>query len=112
MLVSIVRQLAQKRVGTDGEVALVSLQQQVDLSGIAAQGLTYNIDLNAAGHEYDSLIANGLKVAAGAALVAVTAGLAAPAAGAAATPGGECHRYNCSQPSFSAACPCRRHSRQ
>lgn len=81
---SIVRQLAQKRVGTDGEVALASLQQQVDLSGIAAQGLTYNIDLNSAGHEYDSLIANGLKVAAGAALVAVTAGLAAPAAGAAA----------------------------
>lgn len=81
---SIVRQLAQKRVGTDGEVALASLQQQVDLSGISAQGLTYNIDLNSAGHEYDSWISNGIKVAAGAALVAATAGLAAPAAGAAA----------------------------
>lgn len=81
---SIVCQLAQKRVGTDGEVALASLQQQVDLSGIAAQGLTYNIDLNSAGHEYDSWIANGLKVAAAGAVVLATAGLAAPAAGAAA----------------------------
>lgn len=81
---SIVCQLAQKRVGTDGEVALASLQQQVDLSGIEAQGLTYNIDLNSAGHEYDSWIANGLKVAAAGAVVLATAGLAAPAAGAAA----------------------------
>lgn len=69
----IIRNVAQREVGKDGELSLPSLQQ-IDLSGITAQGLTYNIDLNSAGHEYDKMISTGLKVAAAATAVAVTAG--------------------------------------
>lgn len=57
--------------------------QSLDLSQLSITGLTYNINLNEAGHKLDKSIATGLKVAAVAAAIAVTAGAAAPAGGVA-----------------------------
>ena len=71
--------------------------QGMDLSQLNLEGLTYNLDLNAIGHEYDKHIAVGVKVAAAVAVVAaavaaapaVAAGPAAgPAAGSLGTAGG------------------------
>ncbi len=56
----------------------------IDLSGLGISALSYDINLNEAGHEYDRHIANGLKVAAVAAAIYFTAGSAAGAAGSAA----------------------------
>lgn len=55
--------------------------QTLDLSQYSINGISYNLNLNEAGHEYDSKIATGLKIAAVAAAVAVTAGAASGAAG-------------------------------
>lgn len=60
----------------------------LNISELRADSMAYNLNLNSAGHEYDSRIATGLKVAAVAAAVAVTAGAAGAAgAGAAGTAG-------------------------
>jgi hypothetical protein len=62
--------------------------QGVDLSQLNVDGLSYNLDLNTIGHEYDSHIALGVKVVgtvAAVAAVVATAGAAAPAAAAAGT---------------------------
>ncbi len=58
--------------------------QSIDLSQLNVEGLTYDLDLNSIGHEYDKHIAVGVKVAAAVAVVA-TAVAAAPAAVAAPT---------------------------
>lgn len=57
--------------------------QSLDLSQLSISGLSYNINLNEAGHEYDKKIAIGCKVAAVAAAVIATAGAASAAGGAA-----------------------------
>lgn len=57
----------------------------IDMSKLNISGLSYNLDLNTAGHEYDRYISNGLKVAAAVGIVVATAGLAAPEAAAVGT---------------------------
>lgn len=59
--------------------------QGVDLSQLHVDGLSYNLDLNSIGHEYDKHIALGVKVVgtvAAVAAVVATAGAAAPVAAA------------------------------
>lgn len=59
--------------------------QSIDLSQLNVDGLSYNLDLNTIGHEYDQHIALGVKVVgtvAAVAAVVATAGAAAPAAAA------------------------------
>lgn len=67
----------------DGDVSLEGIQS-LDLSQLSITGLTYNLNLNEAGHGLDKSIATGLKIAAVAAAVVVTAGAAAGGAGAVA----------------------------
>lgn len=70
----------------DGSVSIEGIQS-LDLSKLSISGLSYNLNLNEAGHGLDKSIATGLKVAAVAAAVVVTAGAAAGAAGGAAVAG-------------------------
>lgn len=68
----------------------------VDLSGLLGIGLeqygfndlSYSLNLNGAGHEWDKSIANGIKIAAVFVAIAATAGVAAPAAAATGTAAG------------------------
>ena len=73
---------------SSGETMSWSSLQNIDTSQLDISGLTFDLDLNAIGHEYDGAIATGVKVAAAAAAVAAvvaTAGGAAEVAGAAGT---------------------------
>lgn len=70
----------------DGSVSIDRIQS-LDLSQLSITGLSYNLNLNEAGHGLDKSIATGLKVAAVAAAVVVTAGAAAGAAGGATVAG-------------------------
>lgn len=73
---------------SSGETMSWSSLQNIDTSQLDISGLTFDLDLNAIGHEYDGAIATGVKVAAAAAAVAAvvaTAGGAARVAGAAGT---------------------------
>lgn len=79
----------------DGFVSIDGIQT-LDLSNLSISGLSYNLNLNEAGHGLDKSIATGLKVAAVAAAVVVTGGAAvageagaADATGGAALSGGE-----------------------
>lgn len=76
----VVSKKIQESQGTDNEIPLESLAM-LDLSNVQITGLSYDLDLDSMGHEYDKSIKNGILIAAAA--VAVTAGMAAPAAGAA-----------------------------
>lgn len=76
----------------DGSVSIDGIQS-IDMSQMSITGLSYNLNLNEAGHGLDKSIATGLKVAVVAAAVVVTAGAAGGAAvageaGAAAATGG------------------------
>lgn len=75
---------AREKRNTDEAVNLRSVED-LDMSEMSVQGLNYNLNLNAMGHEYDGLIATGVKVAAVAAVVVAGAGAigAAGEAGAA-----------------------------
>lgn len=78
---------AREQKGTENELPLSSLEE-LDLSEIRMSGLSYNLDLNSMGHEYDGLIKTGLIVAAAAGTVAVvasTGGAATGVLGAAST---------------------------
>ena len=68
---------------SSGETMSWSSLQNIDTSQLDISGLTFDLDLNAIGHEYDGAIATGVKVAAAA--VVATAGGAAGAVGAAGT---------------------------
>lgn len=71
---------------SSGETMSWSSLQNIDTSQLDISGLTFDLDLNAIGHEYDGAIATGVKVAAAVAAVAAvvaTAGGAAGVAGAA-----------------------------
>jgi GTPase SAR1 family protein len=60
----------------------------IDMSSLSVSGLSFNLDLDSIGHQYDGMISTGVKVAAAAAAVVAvvaTAGTAAGAAGAAGT---------------------------
>ena len=83
-------QLAGKQIGDDA-LDLRCLDN-IDLSSYAISGISYNLNLNELGHEYDGMIATGTKIAGVAAAVVATAGVvaagsAAAAGGAAATGG-------------------------
>lgn len=60
----------------------MSALDALDVSNLRISGLSYNLELNKLGHQYDGYISTGLKVAAVVAAVAVTAGAASAAAGA------------------------------
>ena len=66
---------------TENTIPLHSLEE-IDLSALSVSGMSYNIDLNSIGHQYDTMIANGVKVAAAVGAVAVVVG-SGGAAGAA-----------------------------
>lgn len=65
----------------------MSALDSIDISSLGIKGLSYNLDLNSLGHEYDGYISTGVKVAAAAAVVTavVTSGGVAGAVGAAGT---------------------------
>lgn len=66
---------ASEKIGTEGEIALHSLSS-VNLEEYSVSGISYNLDLNSIGHQYDGMIATGLKIAAATAAVATVAGVA------------------------------------
>lgn len=70
---------AHERKGGDDEIPLASLES-VDTDSVSFSELSYNMDLNELGHEYDGMISTGVKTLA---VVAATAYFA-PAAGTAA----------------------------
>lgn len=80
---SIVSATASKTLG-HGQLQLASAQG-VDLSCVKSQALSYNIDLNTAGHEYDADIAKWILLGGAGVAAVATMGAAAPAAGTAAT---------------------------
>lgn len=61
-LQEVLRDKASQRRGSEDAVSLSSLES-LDLSDIKISGLQYNLNLNVLGHEYDGLIASGIKVA-------------------------------------------------
>ena len=86
--VSIQRLLQEKahsRRNTDDGISLRSIEE-MDMSSYSISGLSYNLDLNSAGHQYDGWISTGVKVAAAVgAVVAVASTGGASAVAAAAT---------------------------
>ena len=56
---SLLRAKAKSQKGSENEVSLNSLED-VDMSYIKISGLSYNLDLNSMGHEYDGLIKTGV----------------------------------------------------
>lgn len=85
-IMGILKSKVQSAQGSDSEIPVESLMS-IDLSGIQISGLSYDLDLNSMGHEYDGMIKTGVIAVAAVATVAAavaTAG-AAGAAGAAGT---------------------------
>ena len=72
--------------GEKANITLASLAE-LDMSEYSIDGLSYNLNLNEVGHEYDKRIASGLKIAAAVGAVVATAGAASGATGAAAAEG-------------------------
>lgn len=79
-ILGVVSKKIQESQGSENEISLDALAM-LDLSNVQITSLSYDLDLDSMGHEYDKSIKNGILIAAA---VAVTAGMAAPAAGAAA----------------------------
>ena len=86
----ILKSKVQSAQGSDREIPVESLMS-IDLSGIQISGLSYDLDLNSMGHEYDGMIKTGVIAVAAVATVAAAvatagaAGAAGAAAGAAGT---------------------------
>ena len=90
-IMGILKSKVQSAQGSDSEIPVESLMS-IDLSGIQISGLSYDLDLNSMGHEYDGMIKTGVIAVAAVATVAAavaTAGTAgtAGAAGTAAAAG-------------------------
>lgn len=81
---SILREKASKQKGTENEVTLSSLEN-LDMSSIQMSGLSYNLDLNTMGHEYDGWIKTGVIAVAAVGAVAAVASTGGAAAGALTT---------------------------
>lgn len=84
---TILREHANKQKDSENEVNLNSLKN-LDTSSIQMEGISYNLDLNSMGHEYDGMIKTGVIAAAvvgAVAVVAASGGTAAAAAAAAGT---------------------------
>lgn len=69
---SLLREKARSVRGTDNEIPLNSLEE-LDMSDVQVQGLSYNLDLNTMGHEYDGAIKVGVIAAAAVGAVAIAA---------------------------------------
>lgn len=85
-ILNMVREKSKEQKGTDEKVYLNPIDE-LDLSNIQISGLSYNLDLNNMGHEYDGWIKTGVIAAAAigtAAVVMSTGGGAAIAAAATA----------------------------
>ena len=80
---SLLREKARSVRGTDNEIPLNSLEE-LDMSDVQVQGLSYNIDLNTMGHEYDGAIKVGVIAAAAVGAVAIAASTVGAAGAAAA----------------------------
>lgn len=90
-IMGILKSKVQSAQGSDCEIPVESLMS-IDLSGVQISGLSYDLDLNSMGHEYDGIIKTGVIAVAAVATVAAaaavaTAGAGAAAAGAAGTAG-------------------------
>lgn len=79
----ILTEKARETRNTDDCLTLRTIEN-LDMSGLQISGISYNVDMNSAGHEYDNWITTGVKVVGTVAIVAATAGTAAAAGGAAA----------------------------
>lgn len=79
---SVLREKANQQKGTEDEVTLSSLED-IDLSTIQMSGLSYNLDLNTMGHEYDGWIKTGVIAVAAVGAVAAVATSGGTAAGVA-----------------------------
>ena len=68
---SLLREKARSVRGTDNEIPLNSLEE-LDMSDVQVQGLSYNLDLNTMGHEFDGAIKVGVIAAAAVGVAALT----------------------------------------
>lgn len=82
-IVELLSEKVKEQSRKDSELSIDGIQS-LDLSQYSVSGISYNINLNEAGHEYDGKIAGGLKIAAAVAAVAVTVGAASGGVGAVA----------------------------
>jgi len=80
---SLLREKARSVRGTDNEIPLNSLEE-MDMADVQVQGLSYNLDLNTMGHEYDGAIKVGVIAAAAVGAVAIAASTVGAAGAAAA----------------------------
>lgn len=76
----ILTQKARDRKGTEESISLHSLEE-MDISNLSISNISYNLDLNSLGHQYDSIISTDVKVVGVAAAVAGAAVYAAPLVG-------------------------------
>lgn len=76
----ILTQKARDRKGTEESISLHSLEE-MDISNLSISNISYNLDLNSLGHQYDSIISTGVKVVGVVAAVAGAAVYAAPLVG-------------------------------
>ena len=83
-IMGILKSKVQSAQGSDSEIPVESLMS-IDLSGIQISGLSYDLDLNSMGHEYDGMIKTGVIAVAAVATVAAAVATAGAAAGAAGT---------------------------
>ena len=84
-IMGILKSKVQSAQGSDSEIPVESLMS-IDLSGIQISGLSYDLDLNSMGHEYDGIIKTGVIAVAAVATVAAAVATAG-AAGTAGTAG-------------------------
>ena len=68
---SLLREKARSVRGTDNEIPLNSLEE-LDMTDVQTQGLSYNLDLNTMGHEFDGAIKVGVIAAAAVGVAALT----------------------------------------
>lgn len=78
---NLLHERAKAHIGTENEVPLNSLDC-IDMTAVQMSGLSYNLDLNTMGHEYDGWIKTGLIVVATVGTVAAVASTGGAAAGA------------------------------
>ena len=81
---NILRDKVRSNKGSENEVPLTSLED-IDLSSVQMSGLSYNLDLNNMGHEYDGWIKTGVIAVAAIGTVAAVASTGGGAAGALAS---------------------------
>lgn len=81
---TILRDKARSQRGSENEIPLASLND-LDMTSIQMSGLSYNLDLNNMGHEYDGWIKTGVIAVAAVGAVAAVASTGGAAAGALTT---------------------------